>query len=292
MDTHIVLTKHYHYTGQKKKGRDAIYLKKPVDEALAVTFSVYFLVNYASIVLMKTFLLTILAFMSCVLANPNCASEAMVFRLSKTEVIVGVTLTPAAHWHTYWSNPGDAGLALSIELENKGLKVEAEDFSTPIRFEAMGIIGYGYEKAATFLYKVSGEIPEEIKGNASWLVCDATSCVPADASFTLQVEPKPSSELPEWLESAHASQPAPLTITPKEAQQAERSKLITYSFEAEENVEGWVVFPYDDSFSETEGGNQIKLIETSYQFSFELIGELESADFLITNGESAFKITL
>jgi len=216
----------------------------------------------------------------------------MVFRLSESEVIVGVTLTPSEHWHTYWSNPGDAGLALSIELENKGLKVEAEDFPAPIRFEAMGIVGYGYEKAATFLYKVSGEIPEEIKGNASWLVCDATSCVPADASFTLQVEPKSSGELPEWLESAQASQPVPLTVTPKEAQQVEGSKLITYSFDAEENVKGWAVFPYNDNFSETEGGNEIKLIETSYQFAFELIGELESADFLITNGEKAFKITL
>jgi len=43
MDTHIVLTKHYHNTGQKKKGRDAIFGASRLTKLVGGGIGSYFL---------------------------------------------------------------------------------------------------------------------------------------------------------------------------------------------------------------------------------------------------------
>lgn len=241
---------------------------------------------------MRALLLILLASMCHASANPNCAFEAKVHKISAEELILGITLTPKDHWHTYWSNPGDSGLALSIELENAGLKVVAEDFPTPIRFEAMGVVGYGYEKAATFIYHLSGEIPEELNGDASWLVCDANACLPANESFSLKVTPA-GAELPEWLTQARSTQPTEMATQNVQTSQAAGSKEITYSFNAAEDITEWLVLPYEENFTEGTFGNTIKKSGERYTLGFKVIGkEPETPSFLITDGRKAHKITL
>ncbi|PTY00995.1 hypothetical protein DB346_15435 [Verrucomicrobia bacterium LW23] len=151
---------------------------------------------------------------------------------------VALTLTPEAHWHTYWINPGDSGLAPSIEWKlPEGVKAGPLRFPTPHYFTAADAINYGYEAAATFLVTLTAD-PAKVKAGdalkfeatANWLVCKDI-CLPGDAAFAFSLtaagpgEAAPTAEtkaqfagwndlvpapLPGW--EARAEKPTPTTL--------------------------------------------------------------------------------
>ncbi len=240
---------------------------------------------------MKFFILFLITLLSPALAAPPCGFEAKIHRTGPSEAIIGITLSPEENWHTYWSNPGDSGMALSISLDDSGLKVLAEDFTPPLRFEAMGAIGYGYDQPATFLYHVSGKLPEQITGSATWLVCDDTTCLPLDQPLKLALGK--ISPAPEWFTKAQALLPSDLSATLNETRVDEEAKLITYSIQSEQNLNGLGVFPYDSNLSESKMGHKITQKGDRYEFSFKYIGDAPtSASFLLTGGKEPHKITL
>lgn len=212
--------------------------------------------------------------------------KAQIHKTSENEAILGITLTPESHWHTYWSNPGDAGLALSISLDDQNLTVTAQDFPTPKRYDIRGVIAYGYDDAKTFLFTITGNLPKKISGEASWLTCDETACVPGSKAFILDL---PETEaFPQWFLSAKKSQPRPLR-TPLTAQQ--QGNVWTFSFPAlRTDLKGWSVFPADNNFSEIKGETKIS---DSLSFSFKLLGNLpKNTRFLVTNEELAYWLSL
>jgi DsbC/DsbD-like thiol-disulfide interchange protein len=99
-------------------------------------------------------------------------------------VTVGLLLEPDEHWHTYWQNPGDAGLATKVRWTlPEGFEAGPIQWPTPQRFEAEGpIVTYGYEGQVLLMTEIA--VPEEVAtdtvtlaGKASWLVCDAYACL-------------------------------------------------------------------------------------------------------------------
>jgi len=271
---------------------------------------------------MKSFLITLLFLLLPSWANDKCAIETQVHKVSPNEVILGVTLTPVEGWHTYWSNPGQAGLALSIELEDAGVKVLAEDFPVPTRYEFSGIVTYGYSKAATFLYSLSGEIPENLKGTATWLVCDDSSCLPADGVIDIAIGKRVEETTPEWVSKARAVQPEEIEVTLNKTISF-IEKQASYIFTASEDLSGWTVYPYDNEFSEIGNGLKVEKVKAptksktaqpdeatedseevsepvektitgpAHKITFKVIGDRpENPSFLLTNGEKAYKISL
>ncbi|MDP6795566.1 MAG: protein-disulfide reductase DsbD family protein [Verrucomicrobiota bacterium] len=102
-----------------------------------------------------------------------------------TTVTVGLELTMADGWHTYWINPGTAGIATSVEwtLPN-GISAGPIDWSVPEKFTALGSIGYGYHGKTILLVPLTitadaalGQAT--ISGKVSWLECKE-SCIPRD----------------------------------------------------------------------------------------------------------------
>lgn len=271
---------------------------------------------------MRFYLAFFLFLISPLLANEKCSMEVQAHRVSASEVILGVTLTPIEGWHTYWSNPGESGLALSIELEDAGVKVLADEFPVPQRYVRNGIITYEYGEAATFLYSLSGEIPDQLKGVAQWLVCDKDSCLPADGNINLTIPKKVAEEEPTWLKAAVASQPMILEVS--HGANAVEGKKVTYTFSTAENISGWEVYPYSNSLkdlqikvakteapapaeapitetTEPEEGDEVAEEEVPevaplgdfYKLEFQFKGEApEGHSFLITNGEKAYTIIL
>ena len=60
------------------------------------------------------------------------------------------------HWHTYWKNPGDAGLAVKnvFTVDSKEVKFEEMEWPAPRRFiEPGNLWAYGYEGNYSFFYK-------------------------------------------------------------------------------------------------------------------------------------------
>lgn len=106
-------------------------------------------------------------------------------------------------WHTYWKNPGDTGLATKVTWDlPDGFTVGELAFPTPHRQRMSGMVNYGYENAVMILAEITPPATLkngskiELKGKASWLVCQEI-CIPEDAqvSVTLPVVKNPNPSL-------------------------------------------------------------------------------------------------
>ena len=109
-------------------------------------------------------------------------------------VMAGLELTMADGWHTYWINPGEAGIATSVKWKlPKGVTAGQIQWPTPDKFTALGSIGYGYHDKTILLVPLTiaadaalGQTT--ISGKVSWLECKE-SCIPRDqqVSATLTI---------------------------------------------------------------------------------------------------------
>jgi len=211
--------------------------------------------------------------------------SAQLHRIDSNHAILGITLSPETHWHLYWSNPGEAGLAPSVTLDHSTLEISPQDFPIPIRFETIGIIGYGYESTQTFLFTIRGEIPPTLTGEAQWLACDQNACLPGSQRFSLS-----STSQTDWLQAAQSSQPTPLH--PSDIQRDTQNRRITFSFASDTELAGWSVYPYDETFAEL-SLTQVAREHERYTFTFSYIGEVPTkTSFLITDGKLGYKVTL
>jgi thiol:disulfide interchange protein len=106
---------------------------------------------------------------------------------------VALRLRLADGWHTYWKNPGDAGVA--PELTIKGVTQSAIDWPTPRRVSEGPVMTYAY--TGDVLLPVTVTAPSgAIKAHAQWLVCKDI-CVPEEGDFSLNLPvgtPGPSAQ--------------------------------------------------------------------------------------------------
>ena len=106
----------------------------------------------------------------------------------------GLRLTHQPHWHTYWKNPGDSGLATQLQWTlPAGLEAGAIDWPAPRKISIGTLANFGYE--GTVLLPVPIQVARDFRpaGStltlqlaASWLVCKE-ECVPQEGRFTLQL---------------------------------------------------------------------------------------------------------
>ncbi len=94
-------------------------------------------------------------------------------------------------WHTYWINPGDAGLATEIKWKlPSGWTAGPLQFPTP-EVHMMGpLTTYGYAGDVYLLttltppqFDIHGEAPQ-LKAHATWLVCQE-ECIPGQADLSI-----------------------------------------------------------------------------------------------------------
>lgn len=109
------------------------------------------------------------------------------------EILVGVQQRIIPHWHTYWKNPGDSGLATTIAYELPiGAKAGKIQWPTPNRITLGPVTSYGYENEVTLLTKI--KVPQDsgvgtafpIKAKVKWLVCKE-SCIPQKVDLALDL---------------------------------------------------------------------------------------------------------
>ena len=104
-------------------------------------------------------------------------------------------------WHTYWKNPGDAGVAPELTLElPEGTVQSPIDWPTPRRVQEGPVMTYAFTGDLLLPVTVTarGDAPATIRAHAQWLVCKDI-CVPEEADFSLTLplgQPTPSSQAP------------------------------------------------------------------------------------------------
>ncbi|MGB3807210.1 MAG: protein-disulfide reductase DsbD N-terminal domain-containing protein, partial [Erythrobacter sp.] len=91
-------------------------------------------------------------------------------------------------WHGYWSNPGDAGLGMRLELDlPEGWEVGEPLYPVPHTLTIAGLMNHIYEGDYAVLVPVG--VPEDavvetlprVSGFVEYLACTDTICVPQDA---------------------------------------------------------------------------------------------------------------
>jgi DsbC/DsbD-like thiol-disulfide interchange protein len=105
-----------------------------------------------------------------------------------------IKLTLDDGWHTYWINPGEGGMPLSVtwDLPDDWSAGEVQ-YPAPKRFMTGDLPGFGYEGAV--LLPVRLTYPPELReavtlsGEVSWLTCNDSSCVPGSARVSLRIDP-------------------------------------------------------------------------------------------------------
>ncbi len=114
-------------------------------------------------------------------------------------------------WHTYWENPGEGGMPMSIGAElPEGWVMEPIQYPVPKRFMTGDLPGFGYGGEVVFPITVtppagfSGAVPA-LKATLSWLTCNDETCLPGEAELTLAAKAEP-----ELVSKAYDALPRPL----------------------------------------------------------------------------------
>jgi thiol:disulfide interchange protein DsbD len=124
---------------------------------------------------------------------------------------VALKLDMADKWHTYWRNPGDAGLPTEIDW------YLPEDFSVtdilwpyPVLFETSGVVSYGYKDKVLLLSEFTAPAAVNIdnvsiRADVNWLECREL-CLPGGAELSLTLPVSSEQQLDEqWIDSFASS---------------------------------------------------------------------------------------
>lgn len=105
---------------------------------------------------------------------------------------VGVHFKLEEGWHTYWENPGSAGLPVRIEWSlPAGFKASGIYWPFPERFNQADLVSYGYENEVLLLTKISPPALSaasnvELKAHVEYLICKE-SCIPGQVDLSLRL---------------------------------------------------------------------------------------------------------
>lgn len=109
-------------------------------------------------------------------------------------ILVGFRMTPREGWHGYWSNPGDSGIAPSVEwTAPKGVTFGPLLHPAPTLLTADGISSFVHEGPHVLLSRMTlpaslppgTAIPVEVR--LSWAACNARQCVPLHATLKIEL---------------------------------------------------------------------------------------------------------
>ncbi|GGY71679.1 thiol:disulfide interchange protein DsbD [Cellvibrio zantedeschiae] len=110
-----------------------------------------------------------------------------------SEIYLGVNQKIIPHWHTYWSNPGDSGLATTISWKlPEGASASDILWPIPGRISLGTITNYGYSNEVTLLSKIT--VPTTVlvgsqftvEATVDWLVCNE-ECIPQQVELSLSL---------------------------------------------------------------------------------------------------------
>ena len=106
---------------------------------------------------------------------------------------VGLRMQMDEHWHTYWVNPGDSGMATTLTWElPPGFTAGPIQWPTPQKLPTPGLMTYGFEGDILLLVEITPPAtlpvgsPVRIGAKAEWLVCKE-ACIPGDATHALEL---------------------------------------------------------------------------------------------------------
>lgn len=147
---------------------------------------------------MTKFLLIFVLTLSYAFANAERHVQmAATFFEKDAKNYVAISLKNDKKWHTYWKNPGDAGIPIKIQFfeNNKKLKFIELEWPYPKKYiEQGGVLAYGYSATNHFYFKIPKDqasqlANKKIKVKGQWLVCKDI-CIPGQDEITINLDSK------------------------------------------------------------------------------------------------------
>ena len=148
------------------------------------------------LLLLVAALVTVPAAAQSVSQQPNTRIEIIAESSSPAPgapLAIGLVLTPKPGWHTYWSNPGDAGAATRVDWTLAAGAAQPGPLAYPLpeTLIVSGLMNYVYPHTNVLLTSVVP--PSDLKkgtafpviAKVDWLVCSLEQCVPESAVVTL-----------------------------------------------------------------------------------------------------------
>ena len=147
---------------------------------------------------------------------------------------LGLQFAHAPHWHSYWKNPGDAGMAATFDWQlPAGMHAGEVQWPAPVKITVGNMANYGYD--GNVLLAVPVTVSQPVAGSvsvaldASWLVC-RKECVPEQGHFRLQLPAgKPLLADAAAFATTRAAVPQTLAGTTVAAAVAKDGQSITFS---------------------------------------------------------------
>ncbi|MBP0494896.1 protein-disulfide reductase DsbD family protein [Pararoseomonas indoligenes] len=161
-------------------------------------------------------------------AENTAVAPGQPFRLALRMVL-------APGWHSYWTNPGDAGEAPALDLAlPDGGAAGPLALPAPTRIPAGPLMSFGYTGEALFPLTVTPPASLQpgrlytIEGTARWLVC-AEICIPEEGDFRLdlpvEATPRPDPGAAPLFRAAEAALPRPLPFAARAGFEGRRGAL-------------------------------------------------------------------
>ena len=151
-----------------------------------------------------------------VVAQPVQTDHVVAELISETEWIVpgqpfdvALRFEIEENWHTYWLNPGDAGLPTNIQWElPPGFSAGEIQLPYPERVVTPPLVSYGYSHEVLHIVRITPPADLQpgttvtLKAKADWLVCEVV-CIPgeADVQLTLPVRTQSPPRLSKWADA-------------------------------------------------------------------------------------------
>ena len=211
---------------------------------------------------------------------------------------LGLQIQHQAHWHTYWRNPGDSGLATELQWQlPEGLKPGNLIWPAPQKIPVGSMANYGYE--GTVLLVTPVQVAPKFKANeassditvqlhASWLVCKQ-ECIPQEGDFVVRVPVKGSTVMaPEAFQAALANQAQMLTGK-HEAVIAEDGRTLTLKVETlppELSSGAWTVFPQTPNVMRNNATPNIQTDRITLPISSERMDSPKRMAWLLVQGDA------
>jgi thiol:disulfide interchange protein DsbD len=140
-----------------------------------------------------------------------------------TDAVLGLRLRHAPHWHTYWTDPGDAGLPTRLRWTlPPGYSAGPIQWPAPQLLRVGDLANYGYEDEVVLPVSIhvpaSARIDSRVKlaVRADWLVC-SDLCIPGGADLSLELpvravaDVRPGPDAPAFVE-ARRRIPQPIAL--------------------------------------------------------------------------------
>lgn len=135
-----------------------------------------------------TLLFTIFSFSQVALGSEYFDLRADYLQKSQDDYLA-ITFKNKEHWHSYWKNPGDAGLPVKILFDK--IQPQEMNWPAPETMDQGDVLSYGYNNIYTFFFKldkVSKTSLENspIKVTSEILICHDI-CIPTSRSIDIQL---------------------------------------------------------------------------------------------------------